>query len=427
VGSTLDRYFTEIGSTRVLARAEEQEIARCFRTRRAAVHELLGGLPYTGTMLIERWRAQQRGLIRPIGLLARGAHADPEHGARTLEATVRRVERRLHRRPPTIPRTDSDEAAWDRFESRQRSDLVELDLSPDFYQEVEAALCSRMREIDAEAHTDARRRAQRLRKETGFPIRRFRQRMRALDSLRGARDEARNELAQHNLKLVVKLAKRFQNLGVAFPDLIQEANLGLLRAVDLFDPDRGVKFTTYAVWWIRQSLVRAVQKQSRTVRLPSHVNERLFQMGRASDRLTGQLGRWPTSGDLARETGLEPEQVDQLRSLQRTPLSLDQTVDSSSTRVSHELLPDPRAVSPLDLVGATRDRQAIGALLKQLDARERIIITRRFGFTGEERISLERVARDLGLSREFVRRIEKRALCKLRGWAEASRSNGGQP
>jgi RNA polymerase primary sigma factor/RNA polymerase nonessential primary-like sigma factor len=125
--------------------------------------------------------------------------------------------------------------------------------------------------------------------------------------------------------------------------------------------------------------------------------------------------------------GLDPERVGQLRSLQKTPLSLDQTADSSGTRAHHELLPDPRVVSPPDLVDAARGRRAIGVLLEQLDPRERFIITRRFGFTGEERVSLERIARDLGLSRECVRRIERRALCRLRRWAEASRLNGGQP
>jgi RNA polymerase sigma factor (sigma-70 family) len=424
-GSTLDRYFTEIGGARVLTRTEEQEIARRLRARRAAIHEILAGLPCTGTLLIERWRAQQRGVLRPTGLQAHGASGNPERNARTVEATLRRVERRLRRRPPTVPRTRSDQVAWDRFESRQRRDLDTLDLSPDFYHEVEEALLSHLREIDSEPHANARHRARRLRDEVGFPVRRFRRRMRALDALRGARDEARNELARHNLKLVVTLAKGFQNLGVPFADLIQEANLGLLRAVDLFDPDRGLKFSTYAVWWIRQSLVRAVQRQSRTVRLPSHVNDRLYQVGRASERLTGRLGRRPTSGELGRETGLDTEWVDQLRSLQMTPLSIDQPADSTGTRAPHELLPDPRVVSPPDLVDAARDRRAMGGLLEQLDARERIIITRRFGFTGEERVSLQGLARELGLSRELVRRVEKRALCRLRHWVKASQSNGG--
>jgi RNA polymerase sigma factor (sigma-70 family) len=421
----LSHYFSEIGGARVLTRAEEQRIARLFRARRAAVNELLAGLPFTGTTLIERWRTEQRSATRPLGLLGRAAHANRERAARTLEATIRRVERRLRRRPPITPRTPADEVAWDRFESRQRSDLLAIDLSPDFYQQVEAALRSRLREMARAARAHARRRARRLCDGVGFPIRRFRRRMRALESLGSARDEARNELARHNLKLVVRFAKKFQNLGLPLPDLIQEANLGLLRATELFDPDRGFKFSTYAIWWIRQSLVRAVQKQARTVRLPSHVNERLYQVGRASDRLAGRLGRSPTPRELGRETGLEPERVDQLRSLQRIPLSLDQTADSSNARALHEVLPDPHVESPLDLVDAARDRRVVAALLARLDARERAIIKRRFGFTGEECVTLDQLASELGVSRELVRQIEKRTLSKLCRWAGRARSNGG--
>ncbi len=425
VRSTLGFYFSEIGDGPVLSQAQEQAIARGFRARRAAVHAVLAGLPFTGTTLIERWRTQQPSAIRPFRLLTNTTHANAESAARTAEATIRRVERRLRRRPPKTPRTRADEAAWDRFESRQRSDLLALDLSVDFYRHVESALRSRLRELDAAARPQASALARRRCDELGFPIRRLRQRMRTLESLCSARDEARNEFARHNLKLVIKFAKEFRNLGVPFPDLIQEGNLGLLRAIELFDPDRGHKFSTYALWWIRQSLVRALQKQARTVRLPSHVNERLYQVVGASSRLTGKLGRRPTSRELGRETGLRAERVDQLRALQKMPLSLDQPPDPSGAQALHELLPDPHVGSPLDLADAARDRRAVGALLARLDARERAVITRRFGFNGEERVTLQHVARELGVSREWVRKLEKQALSKLRRWAEARRSNGG--
>jgi RNA polymerase sigma factor (sigma-70 family) len=249
--------------------------------------------------------------------------------------------------------------------------------------------------------------------------------MRALESLCSARDEARNDFVRHNLKLVIVFAKGFRGLGVSFPDLIQEGNLGLLRAIELFDPDRGLKFSTYALWWVRQSLVRAVQKQGRSVRLPSHVHERLYRVSRASDRLAGKLGRRPTSGELGREAGLGAERVDQLRALQRMPVSLDQPPDSNGVRALHEVLPDPDVTSPLELDDAARDRRAVEDLLAGLDARERAVITHRFGFNGKERVTLQHVARELGVSREWVRQIERQALSKLRRRAEACRSNGG--
>jgi RNA polymerase primary sigma factor len=423
VASALACYFGNIGEMRVLTWAEEREIACRFRALRARVHELLAGLPATGSALCDRWRSHE-GRVNPLlGLLARPAQANAERATRSLEGTVRRVQRRLRRAPPIASRSAADEAGWDRFESLQRGDLLALDLSPDFYQEVERALRRRVDELNAAADTDAH---QRVRDAVGLPLRRFRRRMRAVEPRAAARDQARNDLACHNLKLVVHFAKEFRNLGVGFSDLIQEGNLGLLRAIDLFEPERGLKFSTYAVWWIRQALMRAVQKQSRTVRLPSHINDRLYQVGRASERLSAGLGRSPTDGELSRETGLELVRVEHLRSLQKTTLSFDQAADLRGSRLLHELLPDPHATSPLDRLDTARDQEAVGVLLTRLDARERAIIDRRFGFSGEDRVTLESVARELGLSRERVRQIERHVLSKLRAWSEGARPNGGK-
>lgn len=413
--SALVRYFGDIGELRVLTRAEEREIASRFRAHRARIHELLAGQPATGAALCDRWRSHQ-GRANPFqGLLAAAVQADPEGTIRKLDGAVRRIQRRLHRSPPVGSRSPADEAAWDRFEALQRRDLLALDLSPNLYQRVEVALRHRFEELNSAPNERQRLRA---RDTLGFPVRRFRRHMRALEPLATARDEARNELARHNLKLVVRFAKEFRNLGVGFPDLIQEGNLGLLRAVELFEPDRGLKFSTYAAWWIRQSLVRAVQKHSRTVRLPSHVNERLYQMARASDQLSRRLGRSPTDAELARETGLKARSVEHLRSLQKMALSLDQAADPRSSRSLHETLPDPQVATPPDRLDGLRDRKAVGTLLTRLDDCERAVIGRRFGFSGEERVTLEGVARDLGLSRERVSQIERHAISKLRGWAE---------
>ena len=416
--SMLDRYFREIGDIPVLAREEERQLAIRLRGRRAKVQALLAGLPFTGDALIDRWRAGQ-GTTNPVrGLLARASQADPERAAHRLGAGVRRIEGRL-RRKPSARGTSADEAAWERFESLQRSDLLDLDLSPDFYDELERAVLRKRDELKAAAGSGARRR---IREEIGLPLPRFRRHMQELTALAAARDESRDELARHNLKLVARFAKEFRGLGVDFNDLIQEGNLGLLRAIDLFEPERGLKLSTYAMWWIRQALVRAIQKQARTVRLPSHVNERLYQLGRASDRLSGRLGRSPTNGELARETGLEPDRVEHMRALVKTPLSLDRDPDPNDSAL-HERLPDPSLASPLEQIDGERDHRVVGTLLTRLEPRERVVVGRRFGLSGEERITLDRLARDLELSREFVRRIEQKALAKLRGWAEACRSD----
>jgi RNA polymerase sigma factor (sigma-70 family) len=416
--STLSRYLSEIGHTRVLTRAEERELASRFVSLRAAGHEILAGFPACGAALRDRWRAHRGSGTLPRGLLRRADRENPEAEIQRLEATVRRIARRLAQRPPIIPRTAAHDAAWDRFESRQRRDLLAAGLSADFFAEVEGALWKRGRELDAgSAH--ARRQ---VRDDLGLPIRRLRQRLRDLARLARARDEARNEMARRNLKLVVRFAKSFRNMGLAFPDLIQEGNLGLLRAIELFEPERGLKFSTYAVWWIRQSLVRALQMQSRTVRLPSHVSERLLQMGRASDALTGRLGRSPTDAELARESGISSERVEQLRTVRQPLVSLDGPAGPDPLPPLHERLADPQSAHPATSPGAAGDLRRLGTLLMRLDVREREIIQYRFGFRGD-RHTLEHVAQDLGVSREHVRRIEKTALSKLRGWANGIRPN----
>lgn len=412
LATTLGAYFGQIGHMRVLTGPEEKEIARRFRSHRAAVHEILAGLPFTGARLVERWRASP-GPGAPRGLLA---NREPSAAvAGELAETVRRVERRLGRWASLGARTREDEATWDRWEARQRRDLLDLELSIDFYQDVEFGL--REREPERAGNGDARAHARRVREELGMPLRRLRRHLADLEPLCVARDEARNELTRHNLKLVVRFAKDFRNLGVPFTDLIQEANLGLLRAVELFDPERGLRFSTYAVWWIRQSLIRGIQKQARTVRLPSHVSDRVSQMGRVSDRLVSRLGRSPTASELGHETGLAPDRVDELRPLRKTPVSLDQATHPDGSRALHEVLPDPRAATDVDLVDSARDGDAVAAILAQLDANERAVIGRRFGLSGEEGVTLTQLAHDMGITTTRVRRIEERALEKLRDWA----------
>lgn len=414
LATTLGAYFGQIGHMRVLTGPEEKEIARRFRGHRAAVHGILAGLPFTGAQLVSRWRASP-GQGAPRGLLA-SREPTAAHTSELAE-TARRVERRLGRWGALGARTREDEATWDRWEARQRRDLLDLELSIDFYQDVEVALRERAARLEREEGGDARGHARRVREELGLPLRRLRRHLAELEPLVVARDEARNELTRHNLKLVVRFAKDFRNLGVPFTDLIQEANLGLLRAVELFDPERGLRFSTYAVWWIRQSLIRGIQKQARTVRLPSHVSDRVSQMGRVSDRLVSRLGRNPTASELGHETGLAPDRVDELRPLRKTPVSLDQAAHPDGTRALHEVLADPRAASEVDLVDSARDGDAVAAILGQLDANERAVIGRRFGLSGEEGVTLTQLAQDMGITTTRVRRIEEQALEKLRDWA----------
>jgi RNA polymerase primary sigma factor len=230
----------------------------------------------------------------------------------------------------------------------------------------------------------------------------------------------KNRFIEHNLKLVVAIAKDYRNLGLSFPDLIQEGNLGLIRAVEKFDHTRGFKFSTYAVWWIRQALVRAIQNHSRTIRLPSHVHDRLQRSQRVRAELTGKLGREPTAAELAPALGTDVEQLEALDRLSREAISLESSVAGTEKRLE-DFVPDPTASQPDGGIDQGRMSSGVGNLIGNLSDREQLILRLRYGLGGEEEHTLEQIGQNLGLSRERVRQLEARALKKLRETPHAQR------
>jgi RNA polymerase primary sigma factor len=228
----------------------------------------------------------------------------------------------------------------------------------------------------------------------------------------------KNRFIEHNLKLVVAIAKDYRNLGLSFPDLIQEGNLGLIRAVEKFDHRRGFKFSTYAVWWIRQALVRAIQNHSRTIRLPSHVHDRLQRSQRVRAELTGKLGREPSPAELAPELGTDAGSLEALDLLSREAISLESSVAGTEKRLE-DFVSDPGASAPDNGLDGERMRSGVGNLIGVLTSREQLILRLRYGLGGEEEHTLEQIGQSLGLSRERVRQLEARALKKLRETAPA--------
>ena len=299
-------------------------------------------------------------------------------------------------------------------ESRDKSDLLDDGLDPDFEKLLTADIEFTDEDVEAMDPTQIYLR------DIGFrPLLTAAEEVTIGKQVQAGDKKARHIMIESNLRLVVKIARHYLNRGLAFLDLIEEGNLGLMTAVEKFDPERGFRFSTYATWWIRQTIERAIMNQSRTVRLPIHVIKELNIYLRAAKKLTQELDHEASAEEIAELVDKPIEDIRHIMSLAPDTTSIDTPVSSDGKKSLAEIIPDDHNVDPAKLIQASDLEDQLDVWLTHLDERHREVIVRRYGLCGQAEGTLEEVGAAVGLTRERVRQIQQNALLKLRELLES--------
>ncbi len=428
----LEHYLRDIRHIRVLDAEEEVEFSKRIQRGERVLRETMLSVPFCARVLHQRWQEiREAGRVTAtLAAVRRPDGADDRSGE--IDALFERIGASLARRDQITRKRSFDPASPTPTVRRMDTALAELlhQVEPrsDLLFEVYLELRARLDELKRRKQSVRRARGERgatlaeqtrqLECELGLAAKSLEALL--AEAAEGLADlaDARETFVRHNLKLVVSVAKDFRNMGVSFLDLIQEGNTGLLRAVEKFDHRQGCRFSTYGVWWIRQSCIRAIQNTSRTVRLPTNLHDRLLRFRRAAAQVDGDPESPVGIREIARLLETDADEIEALIRYDRRPLGLDDTVAGTEELTVGDRLEDEDVVPADELADEARLELAVPALLENLPERERRVLEWRFGLGGSDERTLQDIGDELGLSRERVRQIERGGLDRLRDEAE---------
>ncbi len=403
----LNAYIRSVGDVRLLSKEQTYELARIIEREEAAFRSELCALSATAQLLLDRWRERSEAGRVTAALAAGYRDGSGRDWSHHIDARMLKLEKLVEERSALrASRKTRDVAREQALGAAIARQIAGSGIGFDVLREIHRAL---------RAHLDASPAADpRLCRRFELTAPGLRPALRRADEALARQDEAKQTFVTHNLRLVVKLAMQYRRMGVPFMDLIQEGNLGLIRAVEKFDHRRGFMFSTYAVWWIRQAMMRVIQNHSRTVRSPSHVWERQVKLRRTEQELSRRLGREPARDELASAMGIGIEEVDRLIATMAPIRSTHAPIPGTDDLRLEDALADDRARDPADDLDDRELCDGLSRLLGCLTPRERRIVELRFGLKGTPVATLAEIGERIGISRERVRQLEGRALMRLR-------------